>query len=276
MFEIFSTFFLKNGINAFCAIPLEECRLIRPHLLEREGIKGSGTVIVFAVPYLAKDSSPSRNLSSYAIAPDYHLYFQGLFEELLPQLQAAHPEYHYAGFADHSPIDEVHAAARAGLGIIGKHGLLITPLHSSYVFLGEIITDAPLPTTVTELQFCRNCGACTRHCPATEGRPCLSALTQKKGILTEWEAEYLRTGNSVWGCDVCQEGCPHTKEAQKSGTLYTDIPYFCENRISTLTETLLEGMSAEAFSHRAYAWRGRETVERNVRIIEKGDDSCSS
>ncbi len=274
MFEKFSTFFEKNGIKDFSLLPLEECRLIRKHLLVREGIGHTGTVIIFAVPYLAKNESTERNVSAYAQAPDYHLFFRGLFELLLPQLRASDPGHRYVGFADHSPIDEVHAAAHAGLGILGKNGLLITPRHSSYVFLGEIITDASLPAQAKEIRFCENCGACTRHCPAKGGFPCLSALTQKKGVLTDTEKEYLYKNKSVWGCDVCQEVCPHTLEAKKSGTLYTEIPYFCENRISHLTKEILSEMSEEDFSRRAYAWRGRETVERNVRIIEKGDDAC--
>ncbi|MBE6589156.1 MAG: epoxyqueuosine reductase [Ruminococcaceae bacterium] len=275
MFEILSTFFKKNKIDSFAPLPLDECRILRPYLLERAGIDSTGTAVLFAVPYLAKEAADAqRNLSLYACACDYHLFFQSLFEGLLPRLREAFPENTFVGFADHSPIDEVHAAARAGLGVIGENRLLITPRHSSFVFLGEIITDIKLPATVYDIGTCQHCGACRKACPAGEGLPCLSSLTQKKGKLTQKEADYIAAYQSVWGCDICQEVCPHTVQAKRNGTLYTEIPYFCENTLPYLTGETLDGMTEDAFSKRAYAWRGREVVERNLRIVGKGEKSC--
>ncbi len=275
MFEILSDFFQKNKIDCFSPLPLEACRLLRPYLLEREGLGNTGTAVLFAVPYLPTPcDATKRNISAYAVPRDYHLFFQDLFEELLPLLKAAYPHHRFAAFADHSPIDEVHAAARAGLGVIGKNGLLITPLYSSYVFLGEIITDMVISAEVHDVSPCRGCGACERACPAKGALPCLSALTQKKGTLTREEEEYVLRGGSVWGCDKCQEVCPHTKEALQKGTLYSTIPYFINSAIPYLTKEILNEMSNDAFSRRAYAWRGRAVVERNLAIFEKGEPPC--
>ena len=275
MFEILSDFFRKSNISCFSPLPLGECRIIRPYLLTRAGIGNEGTAVLFAVPYLTEiGSSNQRNLSSYAVPPDYHVFFNSLFDEILPLLRSAYPKHRFGAFADHSPLDEVHAAARAGLGVIGKNGLLITPAHSSYVFLGEIITDMVLPCTSYEPSPCEGCGKCERVCPARQDLPCLSALTQKKGTLTAQEEAYLQKGSSVWGCDLCQEVCPHTKKALKNGTLYTSIPYFTSAPIPYLTRSVLNEMPNGDFSRRAYAWRGKETIERNLCIFEKGDPKC--
>ena len=269
MFAFLSNFLKKNSVDCFAPIALSNCRITRSYLLERAGIS-DGTVILLAIPYYTAASADSaRNISSYAVCRDYHGYFDALFGELLPLLRDRFPEFRFAGFADHSPIDEVDAAARAGLGIIGENHLLITQKYSSYVFLGEIVTDAPIPCQTQEIRTCEGCGACKRACPAEDCGICLSALTQKKGELTEMEAEKLVRYGSAWGCDICSEVCPHTLRAIRTGTIYSPIPYFVESPTPHMTVELLDSMSDTEFARRAYAWRGRDPLRRNLLLLEQ-------
>ncbi|MBR2721877.1 MAG: epoxyqueuosine reductase [Clostridia bacterium] len=271
MFSFLSNFFAKKGIDCFAPIPLADCSVVRPYLLERAGIS-DGTAILFAVPYFSSDSTLPRNLSAYSVPRDYHAYFKSLFEELLPQLRERFPQYRFAGFSDHSPIAEIEAACRAGLGVLGKNHLLITKRYASYVFLGEIITDARLECASQPIGYCSDCGACQAACPmTTHGGVCLSALTQKKGELTDGEIVYLREYSSVWGCDICQEVCPHTKQALKDKTIFSPIPYFLENTIPYLTKEILDAMTDEEFETRAYAWRTRAVISRNLDLLEMND-----
>jgi epoxyqueuosine reductase QueG len=94
-------------------------------------------------------------------------------------------------------------------------------------------------------------------------------LTQKKGALTDHEAEMLFEQKIAWGCDLCQENCPHTRSAIQNGTIFSPIPFFQEKTIPHLTTEILDGMTDEAFATRAYSWRGRDTVARNLKILEK-------
>lgn len=260
------------GIELVGVLPLSECRLTRPYLLTREGFDLTAplSVVIFAIPYLTPAADlPERNLSAYAVSEDYHLFVRGLMDELLPRLRARHPEHRFAGFADHSPIDEIDAAVLAGLGVRGRHSLLLTERYSSYVFLAEIVTDLPLVSTHTSLPpealHCHGCDACLAACPKTKtGGVCLSALTQKKGELTDAECAMLTDFPSVWGCDICQEVCPYTHRARARGTVYSPIPFFRENAIARLTPEILDRMDEQAFTRRAYAWRGRDTVRRNL------------
>ncbi len=276
MFHFLSEFFQKNSIHCIAPIRLSDCRITKPYLLERCGIQ-SGTVFIFAVPYFTKTcEDPHRNISAYAISKDYHIFFRGLFDELIPQLREKFPQNRFVGFADHSPINEIDAAVRAGLGVLGKNHMLLTPLYSSYVFLGEIITDAELPAKALPLRFCSACGACQQVCPANACGTCLSALTQKKGVLTDSEANLIRKQKIAWGCDLCQAVCPHTQKALESGTIYTPIPFFEEDPIAHLTVDRINTMTQEVFDARAYSWRGKDPILRNLKLIEDKNDEEDS
>lgn len=250
----------------FAPIPLDDCRITRRYLLDRENIS-AGTVIVCAVPYLSREILNGRNISAYCAVRDYHVFFERLFSKALPKLKEAFKGNRFAGFADHSPIDERDAAARAGLGVIGMNGMLITENYSSYVFLGEIITDAVIDCHAAKPRFCEKCGACLKACPRDELGQCLSALTQKKGELTEAEAAAITSYSTAWGCDICQEVCPHTKRAIASGSIFTKLDYFSSSVTPYLTKELIDGMSEEYFLSRAYSWRGRQTIIRNLEIL---------
>lgn len=256
-------------LGLFSAVPLSDCIITRQYKLERAGFSPSEKlfVIVLAVPYLTKQSR--RNLSAYAVCRDYHLFFKELFSTIFPRLEREFEGYRFACFADDSPIDERDAAAKAGLGIIGDNGMLITEKYSSYVFLGEIITNMPIDCAAQPIKRCIGCGRCKDACPMNETDECMSSLTQKKGELTDAEQGFIKKYGSVWGCDICQEVCPHTLRAIKNQTIYTDIEFFKSDPIPCLTLDILDSMSDEDFSKRAYSWRKRETIRRNLEIIEE-------
>lgn len=245
------------------AIPFSYCRVINPRKLERLSFEPR-SAILFAIPYYAGEFE-GRNLSLYAIAQDYHLFFKSFSRELTDDLQKLYPTASFAAFADSSPIDERDAAAKAGLGVIGQNGLLLTEKYASFVFLGEILTDLSYETIGTKTEFsvktCEGCGKCLAACPKGSGE-CLSALTQKKGRLTQEEIASLCRGKLVWGCDLCQTACPHAKSAQK-----TPIAFFKCALLPVLHEELLSAMSEEEFRLRAFSWRGREVLLRNLMLM---------
>lgn len=259
----------RYGIDSVSAIPLSLCRINKPYKLEKVGFDASLPLyaIIMAVPYFTGHSE--KNISSYCIPRDYHLFFKELFDSVIPRLEEIFPNNKFTGFADDSPIDERDAAAMSGLGIIGENGMLITEKYSSYVFIGEIITDLAVETeceyTVTH---CEGCGRCKKACPMNEIGECLSALTQKKGDLSDTEKEHLIKYGSAWGCDICQEVCPHTEKAIKNKTIYTNIDFFKRDLTPIITREIIDGMSDDEFARRAYSWRKRSTVKRNLEVLD--------
>lgn len=223
--------------------------------------KEAKSVLVCLFPYRFCEDE-TRELSYYACVPDYHLAAGAVLDKLASTLQEAYPDHTFVPFTDNSPIPEVYAAARAGLGIIGDHRLLIHPTFGSYVFIGEIVTDLKLPATSTEIAYCEHCGACSAACPGKclpddRRDTCISAVSQKKGELTEEEIALLRTGGLAWGCDRCQEVCPHNKQAVCE-------PHPC---FSDYTPTLLPPDHPQ-FATRAYAWRGKTVPFRNQELLK--------
>lgn len=262
-----------RGIDTIGTLPLSECRILRPYLLEKFGLSEHEELfaIIFAIPYYTH--CEEKNISSYAVPRDYHLFCRELFDGILPILRSVHPSYRFEGFADHSPIDEIHAAALAGIGLLGENGLLITQKYSSYVFLAEIITDAPIDVQgERRIEGCEGCGKCLASCPMEKCGVCLSALTQKKGGLSDDEQKLIIEHGSAWGCDICQQVCPHTERAIKNGTIYTDIDFFKSSRVPVLTSDILDNMDESDFKQRAYSWRGRDTIRRNLLLLEKNKE----
>lgn len=260
----------NEGIDICKQIPLKYCKVTKGYLLEKHDITDeNATVFIFAIPYLAPSYS-QQNISSYAVPKDYHLFVKELGERVLPHLKSAFPDNKFAIFADHSPIDERHAAVLAGLGVFGKNGTVISERYSSFFFIAEIITDAPCAShdeNEFQIKSCISCGKCIKACPLNMC-DCLSAITQKKGQLLDFEINLILTHRCAWGCDICQNVCPYTSKAIEAKTIYTHIPFFLKDRTPYLTKELILNMDDNHFLQRAYSWRGKACILRNLEILE--------
>ena len=266
MKKILENYFESKKIEYYAVLPYSACREINPGIIAREDFTPK-SVIVYLLPYYTGETV---NLSRYAASLDYHLALRECADGLISVLREAMPEAHFKGYGDHSPISEVSAALVAGLGAIGDNGLILNEKYGSYVFIGDIVTDIDPELlgaiSPREVKTCLHCGACKRACPTGilrgEGDDCLSAITQRKGELTESEIDMMRKYNTVWGCDLCQSACPYNRKP-----IITPIGFFHRERISVLTREVLDSMDKAEFSRRAFAWRGRKTVERNLDIL---------
>ena len=266
MNNILKDYFGSKNIEYFAVLPYSACREINPGIMGREGFSPE-SVIVYLLPYYTGDTV---NVSRYAASLDYHLALRECADGLISALSTVAPDAHFKGYGDHSPISEVSAALVAGLGAIGDNGLILNEKYGSYVFIGDVVTDIP-PESLgaiapREVKSCLHCGACRRACPTGilrgEGEDCLSAITQRKGELTDTEIALMRKHNTAWGCDLCQSVCPYNREP-----IMTPIEFFHRERIGELTRERLDAMDKAEFTRRAFAWRGRRTVERNLDIL---------
>lgn len=256
--EILQNFGLENfGVCRFDAQHLFPCAAKR-RLPEQ-----ASTILVFLFPYAVEKKRP-KNISRYAAVCDYHPVILNRLQNAAAALQNAFAPYRFEAFCDNSPIYEVDAAVRAGLGVRGENNLLITEKYGSFVFIGEIVTNLNLNAVDSVDNGCLQCGACRKHCPtgylqknAAAPCSCLSAITQQKKPLTGKEEALLQRGGSVWGCDICQEVCPMNSCVTFAAQKEFSESYRKEYQI---------GENAE---NRAYNWRGPEIIVRNARLLAR-------
>lgn len=157
-------------------------------------------------------------IARYARGEDYHLAMKKRLHLLCDALRGEYPDEVFRAFVDTAPILEREHAARAGMGWIGKHTLLIHPRRGSWLLLGGIVTTLELVPPRTQRVEPDRCGSCTRcidACPTDAISPyrvdasrCISYLTieHRSPIPREF---FSAIGDWIFGCDICQEVCPH-------------------------------------------------------------------
>jgi epoxyqueuosine reductase len=159
-------------------------------------------------------------VSRYALGRDYHKVLRRALARLAEDLVQRIGPFGYRVCVDSAPVLEKAHARNAGLGWIGKHTNLIARDAGSWFFLGEILTDLPLPTDERASAHCGSCEACIPACPTgaivapwrLDARRCIAYLTieHKSAIPEELRAAI---GNRIYGCDDCQLVCPWNKFA---------------------------------------------------------------
>lgn len=232
-----------------------------------------GSVLVALFPYYAGEHA-GANLSRYAWAPDYHVTVRRLLTPIADTIRERDPLAETEVLVDNHPLPERKLAQQAGLGFIGRNGCLIHPLYGSYVFIGLIRTSLELEADAPCVGECMGCNACVEACPSGalgagfDRLRCLSDLTQKRGALTPEETALFLRGSLIWGCDRCQEVCPHNKDLP-----LTPLAAFSEKLKPRLTLEELDLLSDRAFRRTyggyAFSWRGIKPLLRNLFLKEE-------
>ncbi|MGH8259586.1 MAG: tRNA epoxyqueuosine(34) reductase QueG, partial [Steroidobacteraceae bacterium] len=151
--------------------------------MERHGVKRSrpaelvpGTVRAICVrmnywpaearePFAALDDRERGYVSRYALGRDYHKIMRRALARLAEELAQRIGPFGYRVCVDSAPVLERALARSAGLGWIGKHTNLLARDAGSLFFLGEILTDLPLPIDSAASSHCGTCEACITACP---------------------------------------------------------------------------------------------------------------
>jgi epoxyqueuosine reductase len=166
------------------------------------------------------DASHGR-VARYARGRDYHIEMKDRLHAVADRLRGEFPGHEFRAFVDTAPVLEREHAVRAGLGWIGKHTLVINPKLGSWFLLGGIATTLEIPVQGGHEVVTDHCGSCTRcidACPtgaiserSVDATRCISYLTiEHRGDVPQELAAKL--DDWVFGCDVCQEVCPHNSQ----------------------------------------------------------------
>lgn len=168
----------------------------------------------------AEDPPLAQAIARYARGQDYHNHLRKKVRKLASFVRGLGPGVEARPICDVEPVMERVWAARAGLGFVGKHGLVITPGQGSYQILGEVVTTLELIADEPITERCGSCARCLDACPTQaftapfvlDPRRCISYWTiEAEGAppeaLRDAVAEHL------FGCDICQEACPFNRTA---------------------------------------------------------------
>ncbi|MCA9489434.1 MAG: tRNA epoxyqueuosine(34) reductase QueG [Myxococcales bacterium] len=158
-------------------------------------------------------------VAAYAWGRDYHKVIKKDLIRLGRAIAGILPGVGWRATVDTSAILERAHAAEAGLGWIAKNTMLLSRQAGSYTVIGAVLLDRELAPDGPTTDHCGSCRACIDACPTQailaprllDARRCISYLTiELKGDIPEAHRE--ASGSWVFGCDVCQEVCPHNHD----------------------------------------------------------------
>ena len=234
-------------------------------------VHGAQSVIVVLLNYFPAQTQPESapQIAKYAYGKDYHF----IIKEKLKQLQAfidGQAPNESMVFCDSAPVLERRWAQRAGLGWIGKSGLLIHPTLGSYCLIGELITTLSLDYDTPQKERCGTCTACIKACPTealsayeVNANRCISYLTiEHRDTISDEFTSCM--GNRLFGCDACLDACPwnkkakahHTAELEPHEQLFTlDWNHFSRSTFKQL------------FKHSALERAGYQKLKKRLDVI---------
>jgi epoxyqueuosine reductase len=118
-------------------------------------------------------------------------------------------------------------AVDAGLGELGRNGLLITPQYGSRVRLCKVLTDLPLkpdkPIDFGVQEYCEECKKCLENCPVhaiSEDKTADATTVSSNSGVLKWPVDgescfryWCETGID---CNICIKVCPFNNNQQSS------------------------------------------------------------
>src|SRR3990172_3606177 len=116
-------------------------------------------------------------------------------------------------------VNPIPLAVNAGLGELGRHGMLIHEEYGSRLHLAVVTTDLPLavdePVDIGVTEVCKYCMKCARTCPSYsipfEGKEVFNGV-EKYRINVESCYKYKLAGRGEWtNCVVCVSSCCYNK-----------------------------------------------------------------
>jgi epoxyqueuosine reductase len=190
----------------------------------RRLMPGAASVLVFLRSYAwPAPPVPARHggVAAYARGLDYH----DSLRRDLAVLAGSLGGFQTRAFVDTGPVLERYWARTAGIAQLGKNTTCLRAGAGSLFVIGVILTDALFPPgPAGEADPCGPCERCLEACPTgalespyqLDARRCLSFLTiENRNDIPPAAGESL--GAVVFGCDRCQDACPHNREITVPG-----------------------------------------------------------
>lgn len=212
----------KAGVMSWLASDREA----RRRLDSPEILAGAKSVVCVARRYQrsaeaeANDPPLAKLVARYARGHDYHNQLRKKLRLLAKFIRGLGEGVQARPMCDEEPVLERAWAARAGLGFIGKNGLVLIPGQGSFVLLGEVVTTIELAEDVPMAERCGSCTRCLDACPTAafeapfvlDPRRCIAYATIEDPLSrTVGGVTADERGDHLFGCDDCQSVCPFNR-----------------------------------------------------------------
>lgn len=171
------------------------------------------SLVVFARNYLpdADEPAPSGPTVGRFATTDQYAPLKEIGSAIVSELESA--DHRGEVVLDDNRLVDRAAAARAGVGWIGRSTMLLVPGHGPWLLLGSVVTDAGLIPTVPMVRTCGTCVACIPACPTgaitddgLDAGKCISTWLQASGPIPHWVRPLVE--RRIYGCDDCLTSCP--------------------------------------------------------------------
>lgn len=212
-----------------------ELKYLRSHLEVRRNpgsdkiLKDANVVVCVAFPCGQPGPLPPiwQYIAEYARGRDYHKTIRARLVCISQKISSVYTDAEYRVFVDTAPIMERTLAARAGIGALGRNGMLLVPGVGAKVLLGEIVLAHVPDCQHTEphslfkpFAFCGECHSCQNACPTgalcadgiVDVPRCLSYITIESHTIPPSE-KVLKQLRGFFGCDRCVSVCPQNRQA---------------------------------------------------------------
>ena len=221
-----------------------------------QNLNNAKSIICLAINYyqpLPEEKNKNYGIvARYAWGRDYHKTIEKKLKKLrkfiIEKSGASLKDFKL--YSDAGPVLDRAYAAKAGIGFVGKNTSLITKEYGSWIFLAEIISDLKLEYDNPDNKFIGSCGSCKKcieSCPTKalvapytlDANKCISYQTieNRKKIPPQIRSKMK---NRIFGCDICQEVCPHNLRAKttKENDFLNHIsgPYLDLKKLKDITE----------------------------------------
>jgi epoxyqueuosine reductase QueG len=205
---------LKEYASSLGVGPLEFVKLPQNLIFQKMGVLYDNAIILameMSKEKIDQAASQATLTMVFGTYDDLGKAANRIAEFLREQGYAAQADHPLGGLVLFPPL-----AQKAGIGWVGKHGLLITPEFGPRVRLAAVYTSIEnLPFVDSNDhgwidEYCKICGICIKQCPPQailEGT--VTHDTGRKTDIKQQECfEYFA---QYYGCSICVKVCPFSK-----------------------------------------------------------------
>ncbi|GED61512.1 tRNA epoxyqueuosine(34) reductase QueG [Brevibacillus formosus] len=239
---------------------------------------GARSLISIALAYPSKLKNPPKSepgayrgiLCRAAWGTDYHHVLRDKLDKLTRFIMELEPGARIESMVDTGALSDRAVAERAGIGFVGKNCAIITPEFGSWVYLGELVTNLPLPSDQPIEEGCGDCNICVDACPTgaliqggqLDAQRCVAYLTQVKDFIPD---EFRgKIGNRLYGCDTCQTVCPKNRRIDNAHHAeFQPDPEIAKPLLIPLLQMSNKEFK-EKFGQSSSSWRGKKPIQRNA------------